>query len=326
MKYQITISGSIGCWPNVANAIKPVLDDYKDKHIDVLITSPGGSVLEALAIRDLFAEHGDVTVHIQGYAASAATIIAMGAKHIAMSKYALFLVHQVSNWVDEWGYMNADQIQEVIDNLIKVKDESSKFDLLLAKIYADRTGNSIDTMHTLMVQNVWLSAEEALENKLVDEVVNSGNAPIIDASTRDLFNSLDIPLPDRFNSPMEISSAIDKLIALVSNLSNNLTPKKTMKKVFAFSLLSALLAKDSFEAEDNVVSMSSDDLAAIENRLLALENSVSAKDTEIQNLKNSLTEKDNQIAALTKAPADEPDEVHDEGKDIVSCIDIMREF
>lgn len=337
MNYQITINGSIGGWPNVASAIKPVIADNADKHIDVLITSPGGSVFEALAIRDLFAEHGDVTVHIHGYAASAATVIAMGAKKIVMSKYALFLVHQVSNWIDEWGYLNSNQIQELIDSLSKTKDESDKLDLLLAKIYADRTGNSLDTMHELMVQNVWLSAEEALENHLIDEIVNSGNAPVIDSCTRDMFNSLDIPVPDRFNSPIASDGLMEKLIACISILSNKIN-NLSMKKVFNLALLCTLLNRASFEAEEDVVSVSCQDLNNIENHLVALSESIASKETEISTLNATIDERNAeinslnaridelnaQIVALQKAPAVDPEEVFEEGDDVVSCVDILN--
>ena len=96
MKYDIYINGSIG-YPFSASFIQDELAKVGDAPCTVYISSLGGSVVDALQIRQMFLEHGNVTVHLHGFVASAATIIAMGAKRIVMGEFALLLVHRCSN-------------------------------------------------------------------------------------------------------------------------------------------------------------------------------------------------------------------------------------
>ena len=78
MKYQLYINAPIG-WPISAQYVRSVLADYQGKHVDVYVNSFGGSVVDALDIRQQFIDHGDVTCHIHGMTASAATLLATGA-------------------------------------------------------------------------------------------------------------------------------------------------------------------------------------------------------------------------------------------------------
>ena len=116
MNYDIYINSSIG-WPFSADYVRGELNKCKKKPCNVYISSLGGAVIDALQIRQMFVEHGDVTVHLHGFVASAATIIAMGAKKIVMGEFALFLMHRCSNWVDTWGQMNAEEIADAIKKL-----------------------------------------------------------------------------------------------------------------------------------------------------------------------------------------------------------------
>ena len=101
MKYDIYINGSIG-YPFSASFIQDELSKVGDVPCTVYVLSLGGSVVDALHIRQMFLEHRNVTVYLQGFVASAAAIIAMGAKRIVMGEFALLLVHSCSNWIDEF--------------------------------------------------------------------------------------------------------------------------------------------------------------------------------------------------------------------------------
>lgn len=117
MTYNINIDDYIGRWGYSKQYIRNQLAGLKGKSVNVRISSLGGSVEHGLDIRQQFLDHGDVTAYLYGLVASSATIAALGAKKVCISKYCMFLVHKVSNWVDAWGQMNADQIQELIDDL-----------------------------------------------------------------------------------------------------------------------------------------------------------------------------------------------------------------
>lgn len=87
MDYQIIIDYSIGLCGYTKQYVRNALSEFKDKHVDVKITSLGGDLDHALDIRQQFVDHGDITAYLSGFVASSATVIAMGAKRIVMSKY-----------------------------------------------------------------------------------------------------------------------------------------------------------------------------------------------------------------------------------------------
>ncbi len=324
MKYNIEIHGVIGYWPNVRSAVKAVLDENEGKHVDILIDSPGGLLSVGLTISDLLCNHGDVTVYIHGLTASAATVIAMGAKRIVMSKYAMMLVHQVSNWVDEWGAMNATEIQEAIARLEKNRQENEKMDLMLASMYADRTGKSLAEMHSLMVKGQWMSAEECLAYGLVDEVTEEGKPPVIDKGVQDMFNSVEIPLPLSidFGQTDTSHSLMRRLAALFGKKEDTNQNNNKMTKINSYTAINALLNVTDIEADDKgSATLSKGQLEAIDSRLAL----ITDRDSEIDRLKKDNKEKDDTIAALKAAPAEEQKNIKEETADS-SCDTINKQL
>ena len=83
----------------------------------------------------------------------------------------MFLVHKVSNWVDAWGQYNADQIQELINQLKENKLENDKFDIVLANMYANRCKKKVNEILDVLKEGRWLTAQEALNYGFVDEII-----------------------------------------------------------------------------------------------------------------------------------------------------------
>ena len=136
------------------------LNEVSDKQLDIIVTSPGGDVAHGLAIYDLIRSRAGVTnVRFEGMAASAATVLAMSATKVSMSDAALILIHRAS--AGEYG--NVDDMQEVIDSLNAV-------DSRLANIYAQKTGRTSEECLALMKEDRWLTAQEAFEFGLIDEI------------------------------------------------------------------------------------------------------------------------------------------------------------
>ena len=64
------------------------------KGIDVRINSPGGSVYAGMAIFNaLRASDADITIYVDGIAASMASVIALCGKPVYMSQYARLMLH-----------------------------------------------------------------------------------------------------------------------------------------------------------------------------------------------------------------------------------------
>jgi enoyl-CoA hydratase/carnithine racemase len=92
-----------------------------------------------------------------------------------MSKYGMFLVHKVSNWVDAWGSYNSDQIQEIIDKLQQTKESNDKFDLVLANLYSNKCGKKVEDILDVLKAGQWMSAQEALDYGFIDEIIEDAD-------------------------------------------------------------------------------------------------------------------------------------------------------
>lgn len=168
--YHIDIDSYIG-YPISKGYIKSKLQPMKGKPCTVRINSYGGDVQTALDIRQQFIDHGQVTAYIIGMTASAATILAMGARKVVMSRYALMLVHPCSAAVSTWGYYNKEELAKAIEGLRKAQTDLKTLDRVVASIYAAKVGDSnVGKMEALMHEARWIGAEEALRLGLIDEI------------------------------------------------------------------------------------------------------------------------------------------------------------
>ena len=168
--YHIDIDSYIG-YPISKGYVKSKLQPMKGKPCTVRINSYGGDVQTALDIRQQFIDHGQVTAYIIGMTASAATILAMGARKVVMSRYALMLVHPCSAVVSKWGYYNKEELAKAIEDLRKTQADLKTLDRVVASIYAAKVGDSnVGKMEALMHEARWIGAEEALRLGLIDEI------------------------------------------------------------------------------------------------------------------------------------------------------------
>lgn len=168
--YNIDIDSYIG-YPISKGYVKCKLQPMKGKPCAVRINSYGGDVQTALDIRQQFIDHGQVTAYIIGMTASAATILAMGARKVVMSRYALMLVHPCSASVSTWGYYNKEELAKAIEGLRKTQADLKTLDRVVASIYAAKVGeHNAGSMEALMHEARWIGAEEALRLGLIDEI------------------------------------------------------------------------------------------------------------------------------------------------------------
>lgn len=132
------------------------------KPVTVYINSPGGDLFEGLAIQNLLREHkGEVTVKVIGVAASAASVIAMGATDLQMGRGSFLMIH--NSWVYAGG--NRHELRDVADWL-------EPFDYEMADLYADRSGQDIKVMQKLMDKESWLGGAQSVELGLADSVID----------------------------------------------------------------------------------------------------------------------------------------------------------
>ena len=317
-KYDLYLTGTVG-WSITAGYVKYVLDNSKGKPVTVAISSLGGYVDTGLQIYELFKNHGDVTVEFLGMSASSATFMAMGAKTIKMAKNALILIHNSMTWVGEYGSRNKEQIDECIKRLKFQRDQLSTIDDILAQIYADRNGKSVEDVKAKMKVAAWIKASDAVDFGIVDEVINAEKVEGTASNkiTNSIINEMGLPpLPSGFNPESGEDSpagALQKAMELLKGLRNSFANNQDSKMIKIFASVMALLAiKDGFQPnEQGDIVLTQDQMKKIDDQLKSQDEACKAAKTtidkmkdEIQKLKDSINSKDVEISNLKKGPGE----------------------
>lgn len=142
------------------------------------VNSPGGQVYEGIAIANALRAHpANVTVQVDGLAASIASVIAMAGDQVRMMPNAMLMLHEASGLT----VGNAADHRDTADLLDKISGN-------IADAYAARAGGTRDEWRQVMVDETWYTAEEAVAAGLADEAV---------------------PAPKRGDSPPEMRKEFD---------------------------------------------------------------------------------------------------------------------
>ena len=298
MTYNININDYIGRWGFSKQYCQNLLAGLKGKPVAVRISSYGGEVAHALDIRQQFIDHGDVTAYLYGFVASSATILAMGAKKVCISKYCMFLVHKVSNWVDAWGQYNADQMQQLIEELQKNMSDNEKIDRVIASMYAAKCGKSVEDILDVLKEGRWLTAQEAKEYGFVDEVIEGDEAKMNVADYTEKFNMLGLPpIPtmkqeDQKNDDTKLNGFFNKILEAIkgqkeSEDKKNIKIQETTQRIMNkdFKKVNELLEVDGFEAnEAGEVTVTIEQLKKVNEKL----DELGSKQAEIDSLKKQV--------------------------------------
>ncbi|MGQ3041105.1 MAG: head maturation protease, ClpP-related [Brevundimonas sp.] len=128
--------------------------------ITLRINSPGGDVFAARAVQAAMdAYDGEIVAYVDGYAASAASLIAVAADRCVMSPGAFLMIHKA--WTI--GVGNADDMLASAELLEKI-------DGTLAETYAEKAGGDPADFAEMMRAETWFTAAEALQAGLADEI------------------------------------------------------------------------------------------------------------------------------------------------------------
>lgn len=152
---------AIGIWGVEAAPFVAAVRAVTAPRIDLHLNSPGGDVFDARAMKvALEAFSGQVVVHVDGVAASAASFLAMAADEVVMADGAFLMIHNA------WGITvgNAVEHRAQAELLDKV-DES------LVADYVAKSGKDADEVRRWMAAETWFTADEAIEAGLADRKV-----------------------------------------------------------------------------------------------------------------------------------------------------------
>lgn len=180
--------------------------------ITVWINSPGGDCVAAAQIYNMLMDYpADVTVRIDGIAASAASVIAMAGTKVQMSPVSVMMIHNPLTV----AMGDSDEMRRAIQLLDEVKES-------IINAYEIKTGLSRAKLSHLMDGETWMNAKKALELGFCDEILYQPEAEpapedSFTFSRRAVTNSLldklktRIPKPDNRVSAADLQKRLSRL-------------------------------------------------------------------------------------------------------------------
>jgi ATP-dependent protease ClpP protease subunit len=131
--------------------------------LEVHLNSPGGEVDDGIAIYNTLMDRRDVTVRVDGLAASIASVIAMAGNPILVARQASMMVH-------DGHTMAIGNAQDLRDMATRLERASNN----IAQIYSEHTGQPISYWRELMKAESWYTGQEIIDAGLADRFIDSG--------------------------------------------------------------------------------------------------------------------------------------------------------
>ena len=167
----LTLNGTIAEESWFDDDITPQL--FKDElnsgtgDITVCINSPGGDCVAAAQIYNMLMDYkGNVTVKIDGIAASAASVIAMAGTEVLMSPVSTMMIHNPATV----AMGDHNEMQKAIEMLNEVKES-------IINAYEIKTGLSRAKLSHLMDSETWMNANKAVELGFADGIISRNAFP-----------------------------------------------------------------------------------------------------------------------------------------------------
>lgn len=161
--------------------------------IVVRINSGGGDVFAANAIYTRLKDHkAKITVKIDGWAASAATIIAMAGDTILIPANGVFMIHDPKMGV--LGYFAAEEFIKLSEELAVIKQS-------IINGYALKTGKDEAEISELMAKETWYDGKQAVDSGFCDEIMFGEVQTEVENDSRVVVNSIPFDLERYPNMP-----------------------------------------------------------------------------------------------------------------------------
>ena len=177
--------------------------------ITVWINSPGGDCVAAAQIYNMLMDYpADVTVRIDGIAASAASVIAMAGTKVQMSPVSVMMIHNPLTV----AMGDSDEMRRAIQLLDEVKES-------IINAYEIKTGLSRARLSHLMDGETWMNAKKALELGFCDEILYQ---PETEPASEDSFT---------FSRRAVTNSLLDKLKTRIPKPDNRVSAADLQKRL-----------------------------------------------------------------------------------------------
>lgn len=231
------------------------------------INSPGGSVFDGYAIYNaLLAHKADVTVQIDGMAASIASLIAMAGKKIIFASNAMMMIHNPTMG----GGGDANELRKKANLLDEIKSSC-------VSAYKRRIGDklTVEQLNAMLDAETWFTAEDAQKLGMCDEIIAAADAKNLAAFDTSKFRN---PPPQlKLTMTFKLTASIATLLATASGLT---------------------ITENTSEADVTAaINKLTSDATALKGKVTAAEGQVTALTTERDGIKS-------QFDALTLAAND----------------------
>ncbi len=177
--------------------------------VTIWINSPGGDCVAASQIYSMLMDYkGDVTVKIDGIAASAASVIAMAGTTVLMAPTSLLMIHNPMTM----AFGDYTEMQKAISMLAEVKES-------IINAYEIKTGMSRAKLAHLMDSETWMNANKAIELGFADDILEDEKRSTADiaafafsgkAAEISLLNKLMKPMNGETDKADEADKAVEE--------------------------------------------------------------------------------------------------------------------
>jgi ATP-dependent Clp protease protease subunit len=166
--------------------------------VTVWINSPGGDCIAAAQIYTMLSQYkGNVTVKIDGLAASAASVIAMAGRKVLMSPVSMLMVHNPATWAAG----DKTEFQKVIEMLNEVKES-------IINAYERKSNLGRTQLAHLMDEESWMNANKAVELGFADGILER----------KGVENNIEMPVVAEIYSKAYVTNCLKKKIVKLCNI------------------------------------------------------------------------------------------------------------
>ena len=277
---EVSIYDAIGGYEINAKQFVDELKDINAETIHLRINSPGGSVIDGNAIFKALQRHdAKIVAHIDGLAASMASVIAMAGDEIHMSDNALLMIH--NQWTVSMG--DADELRADADLLDKMSAS-------ILSAYG-RSQYEPEEIKDLMDAETWFTAQEAFDAGLIDHIDTGLRAAASDITALAASSELSVPADKQVVS---LTKQIEAITKTSKEVSEQLAERSERVEEISAELVDACATAEAIKAEK----------AEIEETNAELTQQIEAKDDEIESIYAELVSKDAEVDEAKDVTAD----------------------
>jgi ATP-dependent protease ClpP protease subunit len=231
------ISSSQSWWQDVVTPLtfNQELDALGDvNEIVVRINSGGGDVFAANAIYTRLKDHkASITVKIDGWAASAATIIAMAADKLLIARNGVFMIHDPAMTV--WDTYTAEEFEKMAQELKVIKQS-------IINSYAMRTGLDEKVISDLMSEETWWTGDDAVTNGFCDELMFEEAKTQVENASKIIVNSVALDVSGYKTLPKQLLNSPKNPGSFSNNIKGSKPEKKEENKMAENSTITTVTA------------------------------------------------------------------------------------